>query len=433
MAFLLLIAGGCNTKEDYKIVEFSGAENIINYSRLGNWSQFVADSVAVSAILCSENDLLCNEDVMMVYNSYFPWSSINNLYVDDNVALINESIYAINISPDVDMLPWFESMEQKDLSSLQFININTAPKKEYLTFLKRLAEIKPDAGLYHGFDEENDFSSLYAMFNPRYLIGFNYSSGNRHFLERFTNLELLWVNLVQNDNLEPLPDLPTVKQLFVYFSETEDLPVDFLVHNPQIEKVIIFGDFSGRFDFQALNHLKKLKALTVLDVDSFINPQLINSQSQLESLHLCTCPHPEAINLPHLRWMMFPGEISQEQFDNFIKMHSHLEVVELNNHNIYDLHQLTGLNKLKGLVVIDTLTDLASVQSLSRLEFLSLPQEYIDNATLVAELKEKMPETRIVANEGFCLGSGWLMLLIPLIIVFWIWKITISNSKIHSL
>jgi hypothetical protein len=28
-----------------------------------------------------------------------------------------------------------------------------------------------------------------------------------------------------------------------------------------------------------------------------------------------------------------------------------------------------------------------------------------------------LPDTRIAANEGFCLGSGWLLFLIPLVVI----------------
>jgi uncharacterized membrane protein len=32
-------------------------------------------------------------------------------------------------------------------------------------------------------------------------------------------------------------------------------------------------------------------------------------------------------------------------------------------------------------------------------------------------MQKSLPGTSIVANEGFCLGSGWLLLIIPLVLV----------------
>ena len=34
-----------------------------------------------------------------------------------------------------------------------------------------------------------------------------------------------------------------------------------------------------------------------------------------------------------------------------------------------------------------------------------------------ADLLKSLPGTKIVANQGVCLGSGWLLLIIPFIIV----------------
>jgi uncharacterized membrane protein len=33
----------------------------------------------------------------------------------------------------------------------------------------------------------------------------------------------------------------------------------------------------------------------------------------------------------------------------------------------------------------------------------------------MATLQNSLPGVRIVVNEGFCLGSGWLLLIIPLV------------------
>ena len=36
----------------------------------------------------------------------------------------------------------------------------------------------------------------------------------------------------------------------------------------------------------------------------------------------------------------------------------------------------------------------------------------------MAEIKRSLPGTLVGANEGFCLGSGWLLLLVPLVLIF---------------
>jgi len=67
---------------------------------------------------------------------------------------------------------------------------------------------------------------------------------------------------------------------------------------------------------------------------------------------------------------------------------------------------------------MDTVTDVATVRGLKNLKFLSLPENLLNDSLKTAVWKAALPGTTIVANEGFCLGSGWLLLLIPLVIVF---------------
>jgi hypothetical protein len=69
------------------------------------------------------------------------------------------------------------------------------------------------------------------------------------------------------------------------------------------------------------------------------------------------------------------------------------------------------------LTITDTITDIASIKTLRNLKYLSLPYDFLDDSVNRAELQKSLPGTRIVPNEGFCMGSGWLLLLIPLVLI----------------
>jgi hypothetical protein len=86
------------------------------------------------------------------------------------------------------------------------------------------------------------------------------------------------------------------------------------------------------------------------------------------------------------------------------------------NDTIHSLQPLLKLPKLFGLTVMDTITDIATLKQLTNLKYLSLPADCLKDTLVKADLHKSLPNTRIVANEGFCLGSGWLLLLIPLIL-----------------
>ncbi|MCX6260704.1 MAG: hypothetical protein NTY95_07695, partial [Bacteroidia bacterium] len=64
-----------------------------------------------------------------------------------------------------------------------------------------------------------------------------------------------------------------------------------------------------------------------------------------------------------------------------------------------------------------TITDIASIKNLKTLKYLSLPGDFLDDPVNKTEIQKSLPGTRIAANEGFCLGSGWLLLIIPLVLI----------------
>ena len=59
------------------------------------------------------------------------------------------------------------------------------------------------------------------------------------------------------------------------------------------------------------------------------------------------------------------------------------------------------------------------LDSLEQLKLLVLTSEVFDDYPLfITELRTSLPDTRIVPGSGLCLGSGWLLLLIPFILAF---------------
>ena len=57
--------------------------------------------------------------------------------------------------------------------------------------------------------------------------------------------------------------------------------------------------------------------------------------------------------------------------------------------------------------------------SLDQVELIVLSDKVIDtNPEWIKELRESMPNTKIVPGSGMCLSSGWLLLLLPCILLF---------------
>jgi hypothetical protein len=263
-------------------------------------------------------------------------------------------------------------------------------------------------------------AGLLKVFNPRIIIGPALLRNDYDQLSKLTNLEILMITLNDSVITDPLPYMPELEQLFL--SELDDnisLTSNFLVNNKQIKRLII--QKSGSLDFSILKPLDNLKELVVNVSDSITNFDLINEHKKLEVLSVTgdnLVYSPDLIKMPLLRWMTFSPNVTQEEFNLFVDTHADLEVIELiENDKISSLRSLSKLSKLYALTITDTITDIASIKNLRTLKYLSLPDNFLDDPMNKTEIQKSLPGTHIAANEGFCLGSGWLLLIIPLVLI----------------
>jgi hypothetical protein len=416
ITLFLLFNISCNKQEKLTVMEFEGAESVCNYSK--SLSYFVGDSFNAPAALTGRDDLLeCIYEGELLYliNEGLPAGRIK-ISVNDTAWYINDKLYALKISEEVDLNPWLMTKHKKDLSNLKFINIERNLDANDLPLLKKLAELKPDAGFIFS-NEEDKLDDITRMFNPKYLLGVTLHNNNIRLLEGLTNLEYLWASVEEKQIIKELPAVPGLRSILI-MSEEASLPEGFLSNNSQIQQVVISG--ADYFDLNVLSPLKNLRNFNLMLADSLVNHDLINKHRQLHSLNLSFFSNTDNINLPDLRRVTFSSETSQAGFDNFLLSHPKLEAIEImDNQQITSLDHLADLENLMALSIVDTVTDIISIQKLSKLQYLSLPDDYIGKPETRAALQKSLPNTHLAANEGFCMGSGWILLLLPLILIFW--------------
>jgi hypothetical protein len=405
--------------EPYFILEFPGDNILFNYSKSGNLMFGETDSLNPPAVVGSRGDLFINDnDNIFIYDGTY--SQNRFLFENDDWVLnVNDKITTVSIPDNDKMIPWFENMEEKDLSALQFIKIGSKLPESYLPYLDKLAKIKPDAGFY-GIESFADMTGLLKIFNPKYIVGADLLRSDYEMLSGLTNLEILAVSLGDSVFNDPLPSIPELKQLFLTdMDEDIVLTADFLINNKQIERIFI--QKNGSLDFSILKPISNLKELVLTQSNAIINFDLINDHKNLEVLSLGNDDleyNQALIRLPALRWMTFNSNVTQEEFNSFIDIHPDLEIIQLiGNDTLSNLKVLSKLSNLFGLTITDTVTDIESIKKLSTLKYLSLPNDFLENSLNKVEIQRSLPGTRIAANEGFCLGSGWLLLLIPFVMI----------------
>jgi hypothetical protein len=63
------------------------------------------------------------------------------------------------------------------------------------------------------------------------------------------------------------------------------------------------------------------------------------------------------------------------------------------------------------------------------LRFLALSKEAFEEPKDIERLKKALPECRIVKAEPFCLGSGWILLLLPTVALTWFLSDRLSGKR----
>jgi|GEM_PF-3637520 len=178
--FLLLLYS-CSKQDKLSIVEFEGAETVYNYSK--SLTNIVSDSLNPPAALINRHDLLefdCGGSALYLITegSYAGKVQISG---NDTAWFINDKLHSLNITDSLDPNPWLMSKNQKDLSHLQLVNVDRNLHENDIPFLKKLAEIKPNAGFVF-LNDEDKIEDIARMFKPRYLLKLILYNNNIHLL-----------------------------------------------------------------------------------------------------------------------------------------------------------------------------------------------------------------------------------------------------------
>lgn len=185
-----------------------------------------------------------------------------------------------------------------------------------------------------------------------------------------------------------------------------------------------------------INHLESLKQLCFFDC-KLLDLSELKGLSKLELLSLPFCAEARNItamnHLPNLKWISFPSNTTQEEFDAVIAGHPALEVIELFHCPlITDLRSLRNLYNLKGIIIIDPewetskrhAVDYRALYDLKHLDFVHFPYQVYEDSIpeeidMINALFEELPQTSILPVYGLCLGSGWLLLVLPFTVIFY--------------
>lgn len=182
----------------------------------------------------------------------------------------------------------------------------------------------------------------------------------------------------------------------------------------------------GLRDLSGIGFPPSLRRMQLVMCDTLSDISQLSSSPMLNRLILSGCDdveNPEVISeLQALKWLSFPSNINQAVFNTILDNQPSLEVVEiLQCSQINDLSTLENHSNLKYLIIDMEEGFLLELEKLNHLKLLVLSSEIFEKyPELISELRTTLPETKIVPGSGICLGSGWMLLLLPVIFLSYI-------------
>lgn len=318
----------------------------------------------------------------------------------------------------------FSQLSDPEIAQLSAIFIQGPVSDNHLRVLKKHETVLSGKGLVlEGGTGSESFFEILSLCQPSFLVidelGVLPEPADGSCVSK---LELLWVD----------GNIPALTKLSNCCSNMESLIVASWEPEPG--------------ELLTLSGLKKLQSLTMAESD-LTTLSSIEFPESLRKLHLVSCDTLSDItslvelqNLKHLsltlcaetqkrdvlleleslQWLSFPPNISQQELGKLTEGLKQLKVVELIDcSEIKDLSPLQALPELSILALQLEKEQLSMLASLEQLELLILSNEvFDDNSEWIKELRASLPNTTVVPGSGLCLGSGWLLLLLPFILIF---------------
>lgn len=405
----------------FAVVTLHGDGTAINLSKNYNFTEFTYGVKGRGAFLAEKGDVLgMNDNVIHFKNTRSDSLQVND--EGDSLLFINGKVNNIIISGEEKLLPWFRTMNAETLSGLQSVTFNSAITPGYIPFLKVIARLKPRVNICFNNEDSLNLLSAYIkqadFFDPAFIKA-SVTQNEVSLLDHWKNTECLYLEILDSLVTVSLPAMPALKQCILFGDELKQIPGAFFSKNAQLEKLTLITAFDN---YEALRPLNKLTELSINNPCDSANFTALNSKLANLSVFSISGNYDNIsaiASLNKLRWLGLPENTSQQQFNTIAAQLHNLQVLQITGSNsITNLAALKSMANLKGLVITDTVTDKQSLYSLKELRYLSVPGHNKKDSTYLLALQKALPGCIVVPNSGACLGSGWLLMLVPLALLF---------------
>lgn len=330
----------------------------------------------------------------------------------------------VSLVVDKDGLAWVNQASDRQLADLRWLGVPDGLDAAALSALKRIAVMNPNVDL--SCESEPAWLQALAVFRPKTLfLEDRVSALTLDAVAKQSQIETLILDASEPGSLNVLPKLPNLRRVFLSDWDTEKAgPLPAGLSNLKV--LVIFGD-NGIKDLKALATAPAgLEELSLVGLAGSPDLAVLGRLTNLRTLILKKKDEASDLSglasLQQLRWVGLPRKTTQEQFAAFVTAHPNLAILDMmSNETVEDLSPLTSLKGLHGLVLDGPYKNLDVIQKLTSLRFVGISKELSDKAPdQVAAIRKALPDALVVRVSPFCLGSGWILLLVPVMFAAWL-------------
>lgn len=402
-----------------RVVRIESEEPLV--SIFPSWIAWVAggEQGTPQALLLRDGDFLLRDDLPIPYLA----SDGQVLKVDfsDWRVRIGGTTVTVMLSQPAG-LAWLRKAPLRELETLRAVALPREFGDGDMIALRRLATANPHVNLWG--DSEAAMLQALSLFQPQAVF---FSDDSELVLEALANQPVL--DTLQLEASEPgcfdlLPKLPRLRRLLI--SNWDVDKVGPLPAGLAGLKALLVVDGKGFRDLTALgNPPPALEELTLLGLEDFKDLTGIERMTCLRTLVLWGDEKLGDLSglagLAQLRWLGVPPKTSQDQFAAMVGAHPKLKILDLSgNEGIGDLAPVAALKGLEGIILEGPYQNLNALHGLGSLRFVGIAKDTYEAAPeKVADLRRALPDALVVPVKPVCLGSGWILLLVPVLAIVW--------------
>jgi len=354
---------------------------------------------------------------------------------DGSRLVFEEGDYTVSLGG----VPVFLALEGDDTGGWDWLSGATPEEKGNLRMLSFEDEVTPEqfalleelslhnSSIEVATENPNLFRRLLGIFDPTFLPPFDDA-----FLAEILPL---------------LAQEPELRTVLVESHSVDGL--GFLKEVPRLETLLL-SDWDPEEGGPLPDSIPGLRSILLLESD-VTDLRALGTQPGLEELTIGGCPDNDRLLLdglteyPHLsflafrycivgvldplagmeklRWLGLPAEMTQAELEQVVLALPNLEVLELlESEEVTDLSPLMDLKQLKGLMVGSTAPP-DPLFEMDHLEYLAVTLDSDEESPygehIIPRLQAALPETIVGRVDPFCLGSGYLLLLFPMVALAW--------------